>query len=100
MTTQEDTTAAPASIGDVLGSIERANAPCGQAWPWFDLYLPEDSWAENPQRCKKAGIPDGLAFAIKPELAIVQVRPLASLGIRFLWVGADVGQRRAARQHP
>jgi SRSO17 transposase len=71
----------------------------GQAWAWFDLYLPEDAWAENPQRRKKAGIPDDLAFATKPELAIVQVKRLVSLGIRFLWVAADevYGRSKAFR---
>jgi DDE superfamily endonuclease len=61
----------------------------GQAWAWFDLYMPQDSWARNPARRKKAGIPGGLAFATKPQLAIAQVRKLVSLGIRFCWVAAD-----------
>ena len=60
-----------------------------QAWAWFDLYMPEDAWAGDPERREKAGIPEGLAFATKPVLAIAQVRKLAALGIRFCWVAAD-----------
>jgi SRSO17 transposase len=61
----------------------------GQAWAWFDLYMPEETWAKDPQRRKKAGIPGGLAFATKPQIAIAQVRRLVSLGIRIFWVAAD-----------
>ena len=71
----------------------------GQAWAWFDLYMPEDAWAKAPARRKKAGIPGDLAFATKPELAIAQVRQLVSLGIRFCWVAADevYGRSKAFR---
>lgn len=31
------------------------------------LYVPR-SWTEDPDRCRNAGIPDGLAFAVKPQL--------------------------------
>jgi SRSO17 transposase len=60
----------------------------GQAWAWFDLYMPK-CWAGDAKRRKKAGIPEGLRFATKPELAIAQVRKLKELGIRFFWVAAD-----------
>jgi SRSO17 transposase len=60
-----------------------------QAWAWFDLYMPEESWAKDPARRAKAGIPESLAFATKPELAVAQVRKLAGLGLRFCWVAAD-----------
>jgi SRSO17 transposase len=60
-----------------------------QAWAWFDLYMPEETWAKDPGRRKAAGIPEGLTFATKPDLAIAQVRKLVSLGLRFFWVAAD-----------
>ena len=60
----------------------------GQAWCDFDVYMP-DAWAKDPGRREKAGIPDGLEFATKPELAIAQVRRLAAAGLRFCWVAAD-----------
>ena len=61
---------------------------CGQAWVDFDVYMP-DCWAKDPQRRKKAGIPGGLAFATKPELALEQVKRLVAGGLRVLWAAAD-----------
>ena len=61
---------------------------CGQAWVDFDVYMP-DCWARDPQRRKKAGIPEGLAFATKPELALEQVKRLIAGGLRVLRAAAD-----------
>ena len=71
----------------------------GQAWADFDVYMP-DCWAKDPERRKKAGIPEGLEFATKPELAIAQAKRLAA-GVRASWVAADevygrCGEFRAA----
>jgi hypothetical protein len=60
----------------------------GQAWVDFDVYMP-DCWAGDPQRRKKAGIPEGLAFGTKPELALEQVKRLVAGGLRVLWAAAD-----------
>ena len=60
----------------------------GQAWADFDVYMP-DCWATDPQRRKKAGIPEKLEFATKPELAIAQLKRLAASGLRVCWVAAD-----------
>ena len=60
-----------------------------QARAWFGLYMPEETWAKDPRRRETARIPEDLAFATKPELAIAQVRKLAALGIRFCRVAAD-----------
>ena len=60
----------------------------GQAWIDFDVYMPK-SWAQDPRRRRKAGIPDRLAFKTKPELAIDQVRRLMAAGTRALWAAAD-----------
>jgi SRSO17 transposase len=60
----------------------------GQAWVDFDVYMP-DCWAKDPQRREKAGIPEDLAFATKPELAIAQVKRLIAGGLRVLWAAAD-----------
>ena len=61
---------------------------CGQAWVDFDVYMP-DCWARDPQRREKAGIPEGLAFATKPDLALEQVKRLIAGGLRVLWAAAD-----------
>ena len=60
----------------------------GQAWIDFDVYMPE-TWAKDPERRRRAGIPDSLKFATKPELATAQVKRLAAAGLRFCWVAAD-----------
>ena len=60
----------------------------GQCWAWFDLYMPE-CWAQDPKRRKQAGIPRGLRFATKPELAIAQVKAVIERGVRICWVAAD-----------
>src|SRR6266704_365507 len=72
----------------------------GQAWIDFDVYMP-DCWAKDPQRRKKAGIPEKLAFATKPELAIAQAKRLMAAGLRVTWAAADevygrCGEFRAA----
>ena len=64
----------------------------GQAWADFDVYMP-DCWATDPQRRKKAGIPEKLEFAAKPELAIAQLKRLAASGLRVCWVTAERGLR-------
>ena len=60
----------------------------GQAWVDFDVYMP-DCWAKDAARRAKAGIPEKLAFATKPELAIAQAERLVKAGIRVLWAAAD-----------
>ena len=72
----------------------------GQAWVDFDVYMPE-CWATDPQRRAKAGIPEKLTFATKPELAIAQVKRLMAAGVRAMWAAADevygrCGEFRAA----
>ena len=54
----------------------------------FDVYMP-DCWATDPQRRKTAGIPEKLAFATKPELAIAQAKRLIAAGLRVTWAAAD-----------
>jgi hypothetical protein len=72
----------------------------GQARVDFGVYMPECR-AKDPRRREKAGIPAGLAFTAKPELAIAQARRLIAAGIRAMWAAADevygrCGEFRAA----
>jgi SRSO17 transposase len=60
----------------------------GQAWIDFGVYMPR-SWADDSLRRRKAGIPEKLTFATKPELAIAQVKRLMAAGVRVLWAAAD-----------
>jgi SRSO17 transposase len=53
-----------------------------------ELYLPE-KWTDDRDRCRKAGIGDGVAFATKPELARTMIERAVKAGIPFSWVTAD-----------
>jgi SRSO17 transposase len=52
------------------------------------LYLPQE-WTDDPARCAKAGIPEGVTFAAKPELARRMVERALDAGARPAWVVAD-----------
>jgi SRSO17 transposase len=52
------------------------------------LYLPK-SWTEDPQKCGKAGVPEAVKFAIKPQLAQQMLQSAWDAGIRARWVVAD-----------
>ena len=55
----------------------------------FQLYLPE-SWADNPDRCRKAGIPeDQRVYQPKWRQALDLVKRARANNVRFGWVGAD-----------
>jgi len=46
----------------------------------FRLYLPKD-WAEDGARRRKAGVPQDVTFATKPEIALEQIRAAAAAGL-------------------
>lgn len=52
------------------------------------LFLPE-SWAKDPQRCEEAGVPEGVVFRTKPELALSMVEVAVAAGTPFTWVTGD-----------
>jgi SRSO17 transposase len=52
------------------------------------LYLPK-AWAEDRPRRGAAGIPEGVAFATKPELARAMLRRALRAGVPARWVTAD-----------
>jgi SRSO17 transposase len=68
------------------------------------LYLPR-SWAQHPDRCAAAGIPDETAFATKPALATAMISRAFAAGVSAAWVagdevyGADPALRRTVREH-
>ena len=53
------------------------------------LFLPE-AWADDPERCKKAGIPDeAQQHQTKPQLALDMIDELDNLGAQWDWIGGD-----------
>ncbi|MFF7189677.1 IS701 family transposase [Streptomyces sp. NPDC008222] len=57
------------------------------------LSLPEE-WTNDRDRCREAGVPDEIAFATKPELAITMLERARAAHVPFSWVLADAGYGR------
>ena len=52
------------------------------------LYLPQE-WTNDPERCEKAGIPEGTDFATKPQLARQMLERAFAAGVTAAWVTGD-----------
>jgi SRSO17 transposase len=52
------------------------------------LYLPQ-SWIEDRDRCRAAGIPDEVEFTTKPRQAQVMIGRAIDAGVPFAWFTAD-----------
>ncbi len=62
---------------------------------WTKLFLPE-SWAEDPQRCEKAGIPEvERVHRPKWEIALLGLDEARAAAVRFGSVGADAEYGKA-----
>jgi SRSO17 transposase len=47
----------------------------------YQLYLPE-SWANDRKRRRRAGVPDGVGFRTKPQIALEQIRQAVEADVR------------------
>ena len=56
----------------------------------YRLYLPQE-WADDPARRRKAGVPEGLVFKTKPEIALEQLRFACAAGLPRGVVLLDAG---------
>jgi SRSO17 transposase len=56
----------------------------------YRLYLPHE-WAADPERRAKAGVPEEVGFATKPEIALAQIRAAVAAGIPRGTVLMDAG---------
>jgi SRSO17 transposase len=67
----------------------------GYAVPGFqalidcDLYLPEETWANDPERRGKAGVPDELKFRTKSQIALDLLCRAQENGAGFKYLTAD-----------
>ena len=62
----------------------------------FQLYLPKE-WAQDEARRKKAGVPQALDFATKPQMALAQLRAATAAGLPPGVVLMDPGYGHDAR---
>jgi SRSO17 transposase len=53
------------------------------------LYLPNESWIADPQRCAAAGVPPEVTFATRPEQVIEMIQAARGSGVPFAWFTAD-----------
>jgi SRSO17 transposase len=56
----------------------------------FRLYLPE-VWAQDAERRQQAGVPEGIRFQTKPQIALEQIRQAVQDGVTLAPVLADAG---------
>jgi len=56
----------------------------------YQLYLPKE-WADDEERCRKAGVPEDIDFKTKPEIALEQVRWAVEAGLPRGVVLMDAG---------
>src|SRR5215212_8040276 len=73
--------------------------PAGRTLLDRELYLPQ-SWTEDRERCREAGISDEVGFATKPELAETMLHRALDAGVPAAWVTGDeaYGQVSALRR--
>ena len=62
------------------------------------LFLPE-SWSEDRERCREAGIPDELVHRPKWQIALELHRQALDQGVGLEWVAADEGYGRVVEFH-
>jgi SRSO17 transposase len=69
----------------------------GYATPQFyslidgEVYLPQETWHQDRERCRKAGIPDEVVYRPKWQMALGQYRRAVANGVRFAWLIFDEG---------
>jgi SRSO17 transposase len=63
-------------------------ADAGHAVIDRELYLPK-RWTDDPARCRAAGVPEGMGFATKPELAARMLARALDAGVPAGWVAGD-----------
>jgi hypothetical protein len=81
---------ASAEASLALGLPFAARRPVGNPRVAYRLYLPKE-WAEDPARRAKAGVPEAIAFATKPMIALAQIEAALAADVPQGVVLADAG---------
>jgi SRSO17 transposase len=78
-----------------------ANTDGGRVLIDRELYIPEKSWLDDPDRCVEAGIPADLEFATRPQQVAVMLDRAVAADVPFAWFTADeeFGQNPGLRSH-
>ena len=65
-----------------------------------ELYIPEESWFGDPDRCAEAGMPEDLTFKTRPKQAEAMIQRALDAGVPFAWFTADeeFGQNPGLRE--
>jgi SRSO17 transposase len=53
------------------------------------LYLPQETWHEDRERCRGAGVPEEVVYRSKYHIALEQLRRARGNGVRFAWLTFD-----------
>ncbi len=56
-----------------------------------ELYLPKETWHQDRDRCRAAGIPDEVVYRPKWQIGLEEIRRARGNGIRFTWMTFDEG---------
>ena len=52
------------------------------------LYMPQE-WIEDPERRRKAGVPEDVVFQTKPQIALDMLKEATTAGVPYTWVAGD-----------
>ena len=52
------------------------------------LYMPKE-WIDDPERRKKAGVPENVIFQTKPQMALEMIKEATASGMLYKWVTGD-----------
>jgi SRSO17 transposase len=56
-----------------------------------ELYLPEETWHQDRERCRAAGIPEEVVYRPKWQIGLGQIQRARGNGLRLAWVIFDEG---------
>jgi DDE superfamily endonuclease len=73
-----------AQQGSLPEILQRHLRDLGHALIDRELYLPQ-SWTDDADRCREAGIPKETEFASKPRLAQAMISRALEAGVPFAW---------------